>query len=129
MLFDGVRRRYPPYVGRSGKKADVHRVGVVLLSLRMGRIVSATFPAFPEDLNPDFRHFLDMCMKKDEKSRWTASELLEHPFLKSPSALPSLVSLVSRAGDSVLKPERDDKDVQKGVSGALPVGGATDPRL
>ena len=50
---------YPPYSGRSGKKADVHRFGIVMLSLRMGRIVTATYPAFPKDLSPDFKSFIE----------------------------------------------------------------------
>lgn len=50
---------YPPYSGRSGKKADVHRFGIVMLSLKMGRIFNATYPTFPKDLNPDFKNFIE----------------------------------------------------------------------
>jgi hypothetical protein len=50
---------YPPYSGRSGKKADVHRFGIVMLALKIGRIVTATHPALPKDLSADFRSFVE----------------------------------------------------------------------
>ncbi|XP_037078168.1 eIF-2-alpha kinase GCN2-like [Pollicipes pollicipes] len=92
---------YPPYSGRSGKKADVQRLGVLLLSLACG-CVSA-------------RDFLARCLEPVEQRRWSAEQLAQHGFLSgevgptsvptpsapaSPDAEPSATGIVATPGPS-----------------------------
>ena len=39
-------------------------------------------PAIPESLSEEGQDFLEHCLEHDPKQRWTASELLDHPFVK-----------------------------------------------
>ena len=43
-------------------------------------------PPLPEDLSEEGKDFLDKCFQRDPRKRWTASQLLHHPFLKVPPA-------------------------------------------
>ena len=47
-------------------------------------------PPLPEDLSEEGKDFLDKCFQRDPRQRWTASQLLHHPFLKVASAAPGL---------------------------------------
>ena len=38
-------------------------------------------PALPEGASEKFRSFVECCLQKDSTKRWTASQLLTHPFL------------------------------------------------
>ncbi|KAM7257226.1 hypothetical protein ACFE04_013682 [Oxalis oulophora] len=79
---------------------DIWSVGLTLLELYMGR-----YPLLPEGQSPDwaslmcaicfgdmllpekasdeFRNFLQCCLEKDPSKRWSASELLSHPFVSN----------------------------------------------
>ncbi|GIX95591.1 eIF-2-alpha kinase GCN2 [Caerostris extrusa] len=77
---------YPPTIGKGGKKGDIYRLGVLLKSLidpdaKMMPVI------IPQDLNPTFRDFLQKCLLHDEQERWTAEQLLAHPFLGHTSAI------------------------------------------
>ncbi|NP_001303227.1 mitogen-activated protein kinase kinase 9-like [Brassica napus] len=39
-------------------------------------------PRAPEGCSEEFRSFVDCCLRKDSTKRWTASQLLGHPFLQ-----------------------------------------------
>lgn len=49
---------YPPSLGRGGKKADIYRFGILMLSLIRGCIIHDTVPEIPSNLQPDLRDFL-----------------------------------------------------------------------
>ncbi|CAI0460369.1 unnamed protein product [Linum tenue] len=42
---------------------------------------SGRVPDFPGWLSEQAKDFLDKCLRRDPKQRWTASQLLKHPFL------------------------------------------------
>ncbi|KAF2292228.1 hypothetical protein GH714_017617 [Hevea brasiliensis] len=42
---------------------------------------SEQLPEFPCSLSEQARDFLDKCLRRDPKQRWTANQLLKHPFL------------------------------------------------
>ncbi|KAB1228300.1 Mitogen-activated protein kinase kinase kinase A [Morella rubra] len=42
---------------------------------------SGELPEFPSFLSEQANDFLDMCLRRSPKERWTASQLLKHPFL------------------------------------------------
>ncbi|XP_076353947.1 eukaryotic translation initiation factor 2 alpha kinase Gcn2 isoform X2 [Tachypleus tridentatus] len=73
---------YPPSVGRGGKKADIYRLGILLLSLIKGELVTDMHPVIPQSLHTTLHDFLRKCLQTDERERWSAQQLLDHPFLK-----------------------------------------------
>jgi hypothetical protein len=48
---------YPPSLGRGGKKADIYRFGILMLSLIKGCIIHDV-PEIPPTLQPELRDFL-----------------------------------------------------------------------
>ncbi|CAA0381526.1 unnamed protein product [Arabidopsis thaliana] len=38
-------------------------------------------PKAPEECSDDLKSFMDCCLRKKASERWTASQLLNHPFL------------------------------------------------
>lgn len=42
-------------------------------------------PSLPENVSEDFRSFIECCLQKESSKRWTASELLSHPFVMQSS--------------------------------------------
>ena len=71
-------------IGRGSKKGDVYRLGVVLLSLSQGRTVTDLVVDLPTNLPRDFHDFLSKSLLRDERSRWSVTQLLEHSFVKTP---------------------------------------------
>ena len=67
---------------RGGKKVDIYRLGVVALSLAEGEIVQDVF--IPKQLPPDFSNFLQRCLDKDERERWSAEQVQNSYFLAAP---------------------------------------------
>jgi hypothetical protein len=49
---------YPPSLGRGGKKADIYRFGIMMLSLIKGCIIHDIVPEIPPTLQPELRDFL-----------------------------------------------------------------------
>ena len=39
-------------------------------------------PAIPENLLEEGKDFLNHCLEQEPENRWTASQLLDHPFAK-----------------------------------------------
>ncbi len=87
---------YPPSIGRGGKKSDIFRLGLVLVSLVTGRRVEDQLPVLRHTVSggcalpASLEDFLGRCLWKDERDRWTAAQLLEHPFLRDAVARPLL---------------------------------------
>ncbi|KAL7676194.1 hypothetical protein ACOME3_002450 [Neoechinorhynchus agilis] len=52
-------------------------------------------------LSPHFQDFLDKCLEVDVSQRGAASDLLQHPFLKSAKPLRSIVPLIKAAKNSI----------------------------
>ncbi|XP_057505483.1 LOW QUALITY PROTEIN: mitogen-activated protein kinase kinase kinase 18-like [Actinidia eriantha] len=48
---------------------------------------SREIPEFPDFLSDQARDFLGKCLRRDPKERWTAKELLKHPFLREKQIL------------------------------------------
>ncbi|CAK7348992.1 unnamed protein product [Dovyalis caffra] len=59
-----------PWHNVSDPVSTIYRVGY-----------SDQLPEFPCCLSEEARDFLDKCLRRDPKERWTASQLLKHPFL------------------------------------------------
>ncbi|XP_057864624.2 mitogen-activated protein kinase kinase kinase 17-like [Cryptomeria japonica] len=80
-----------------GPPSDIWSLGCTVVEMATGRppwtnasnplaafyLIGCTdeLPELPACLSPEGRDFLDKCFRRDPKQRWTAAQLLEHPFL------------------------------------------------
>ncbi|BFG14537.1 mitogen-activated protein kinase kinase 9 [Prunus yedoensis var. nudiflora] len=88
----------------SGYAGDIWSVGLTLMELYMGHfpllppgqkpdwatlmcaICFGEPPSLPEGVSEEFRSFMECCLQKESEKRWTAAQLLTHPFVsKDPS--------------------------------------------
>ena len=69
-------------IGRGGKKVDIYRFGILMLSFALGEIIHDSI--IPKNFNCEFSDFLQKCFIKDEKNRWSADQLLDHFWIKHP---------------------------------------------
>ncbi|OAY28465.1 mitogen-activated protein kinase kinase kinase 18 [Manihot esculenta] len=99
--FSGTPAFMAPEVARGeeqGFPADLWALGCTVIEMATGNIpwaeqqndpVSALYqigfsgevPKFPSSLTETGQDFLSKCLRRDPKERWTAKELLDHPFL------------------------------------------------
>ena len=54
----------------------------------------------PTNLPRDFHDFLSMCLIRDERSRWSMQQLLDHSFVKTP-ILPTVTMATKDSGARV----------------------------
>ncbi|XP_022721252.1 mitogen-activated protein kinase kinase 5-like [Durio zibethinus] len=62
--------RFPFAVGRQGDWASL-----------MCAICMSQPPEAPPSASYEFRHFISCCLQRDPARRWTAAQLLQHPFI------------------------------------------------
>ncbi|KAI8785191.1 eukaryotic translation initiation factor 2-alpha kinase 4 [Biomphalaria glabrata] len=72
----------PVVLGRGGQKGDIYQLGLLLLSLIIGQPLMKSLPDIPNSLPSVVQDFLNKCLLRDERLRWTAVQLLEHHFIK-----------------------------------------------
>ncbi|PNX74582.1 mitogen-activated protein kinase kinase 5-like protein [Trifolium pratense] len=83
----------------NGFSADIWSLGLTLFELYVGHfpflqsgqrpdwatlmcaICFSDPPSLPETASSEFRNFVECCLKKESGERWTAAQLLTHPFL------------------------------------------------
>ncbi|XP_049955903.1 eIF-2-alpha kinase GCN2 [Schistocerca serialis cubense] len=101
-VTERTENTFPPSLGRGGKKSDIYRFGILILSLLRGCIVTDMLPEIPTCTPSDLRDFLEKCFAKDEHMRWSAAQLLEHQFVRIPiERLPS----PCKSADDAQQPE------------------------
>lgn len=82
-----------------GYAGDIWSLGLTLMELYMGHfpllpagqrpdwatlmcaICFGEPPALPEGVSREFRSFVECCLQKESSKRWSAAQLLSHPFL------------------------------------------------
>ncbi|XP_023542980.1 mitogen-activated protein kinase kinase 9-like [Cucurbita pepo subsp. pepo] len=83
----------------NGYAGDIWSLGLTLLELYLGHfpflprgqrpdwatlmfaICFGEPPTLPEDASEEFRSFVQSCLQKESSKRWTAAQLLTHPFV------------------------------------------------
>ncbi|XP_018086600.1 eIF-2-alpha kinase GCN2 isoform X2 [Xenopus laevis] len=69
---------------KTGKKGDIWKLGLLLLSLSQGNTTKEYPVKVPSELPADFQDFLQKCVCLEDKERWTTQQLLSHSFLNPP---------------------------------------------
>ncbi|XP_032674850.1 eIF-2-alpha kinase GCN2 isoform X2 [Odontomachus brunneus] len=104
---------FPTIQGRRGKKADIYRYGILLLSLLKGTIISGDEIDLTVIPQLYLRDFISKCLIDDERMRWSAEQLQQHSFIRIP--LERGLSPATPDHDEKennLEPEEPDNDIQ-----------------
>ncbi|KAI5679536.1 hypothetical protein M9H77_00763 [Catharanthus roseus] len=80
--------KFPFAVGRQGDWASL-----------MCAICMSDPPEAPATASPEFRNFIACCLQRDPDNRWTAQQLLQHPFIVQYSS-PSFSSTISSSSNN-----------------------------
>lgn len=104
--------------------ADIWSIGLSIMTTALGefpmdasggywgllsRLRDGDPPTMPDRFSPNLRDFVSRMLARDPKERWTATQLLRHPFLARCKPLPpSTAPNVSQAGSSAAHAELDD---------------------
>ncbi|XP_060118186.1 eIF-2-alpha kinase GCN2 isoform X2 [Heteronotia binoei] len=85
-VFEQTRVRFSEdsLPNKPGKKGDVWRLGLMLLSLSQGQITKEYPVKIPNELPADFQDFLKKCVCLEDKERWSPQQLLQHTFINPP---------------------------------------------
>ncbi|KAJ4981210.1 hypothetical protein NE237_032047 [Protea cynaroides] len=107
MPISGTPVFMAPEVARGDEQsfpADVWALGCTVIEMATGRppwpdvadpvsalhriAFSSDVPDFPGLLSEEAKDFLSKCLRRNPKERWTADQLLKHPFLDEGSCVP-----------------------------------------
>lgn len=107
-----------------GPKVDIWSLGIVGIEMLEGEVPHWSGDPFSAELliatgvSPQLRqpklfsallrHFLNCCLQTNEERRWSAKELLQHPFVTSAKPASSLVPLI----ESLKKWKEEEKRLQ-----------------
>ncbi|CAC5409888.1 MAP3K4 [Mytilus coruscus] len=83
--------------GGHGRAADIWSLGCVIIEMATGKrpwhelennyqimfkVGMGSIPSIPETLSYDGKDFVSHCLEPDPEIRWTAAQLIDHPFVK-----------------------------------------------
>jgi len=111
----------PEVVNRKhyGKKVDIWSLGIMALEMKDGEppyLKEAPLRALwliaqegkpkiegKEQMSPEFQDFIDKCLEVDVESRWSAEQLLDHPFLDKSCEPKKIIPLIKAAKQQLEK--------------------------
>lgn len=111
----------PEVVNRKdyGKKVDIWSLGIMALEMKDGEppylkeqplralwlIAQEGKPKIEgrDQLSQEFQDFLDNCLEVDVEKRWSAEQLLSHPFLKKAAEPHKIIPLIRAAKEQIEK--------------------------
>ncbi|XP_077990931.1 eIF-2-alpha kinase GCN2-like [Glandiceps talaboti] len=79
-----VRFNEDKVVGRGGKKGDILKFGMLLLSLTQGDFITEYPFTIPNTLPQKLQDFIAKSVDKDDRARFSAQQLLNHAFILQP---------------------------------------------
>ncbi|KAJ4975337.1 hypothetical protein NE237_000443 [Protea cynaroides] len=98
--------------------ADIWALGCTVIEMAIGRppwpdvtdpvsalhriAFSSDLPEFPSFLSKEAKDFLDKCLRRDPKERWTTQELLKHPFLEEDYSIQVNLKRIQNSPTSIL---------------------------
>ncbi|XP_012229735.1 eIF-2-alpha kinase GCN2 [Linepithema humile] len=103
---------FPTIQGRGGKRADIYRYGILLLTFLKKPVASEDEIDLTTISQFHLRDFISKCLD-DERTRWSAEQLQQHSFIRTPlerGLSPS--SPVRDVQENNLEPEEPDSDIQ-----------------
>ncbi|KAM3917996.1 eIF-2-alpha kinase GCN2 [Leptodactylus fuscus] len=85
-VFEQTKVRFSedPLPSKTGKKGDIWKLGLLLLSLSQGKVTKEYPVKVPSGLPADFQDFLKNCVCLEDKERWSTQQLLGHSFINPP---------------------------------------------
>lgn len=111
----------PEVVNRKhyGKKVDIWSLGIMALEMKDGEppylkeaplralwlIAQEGKPKIEgrDQMSLEFQDFLDKCLEVNVETRWSAEQLLTHPFLKKSCESRRIIPLIKAAKEQLLK--------------------------
>ncbi|XP_053597079.1 eIF-2-alpha kinase GCN2 [Microplitis demolitor] len=79
-----VNNNFSSIQEKGEKELDIYRFGTLLLTLLKVKIVSDNEGDWGLNLPSTLRDFLSKCLNRDEKLRWSAKQLQQHSFIRTP---------------------------------------------
>ncbi|XP_012527780.1 eIF-2-alpha kinase GCN2 [Monomorium pharaonis] len=111
--FAKTEHDFPTIQGRGGKKADIYRYGILLLSLLKGTIISGEEIDLTVIPQLHLRDFISKCLIDDERMRWSAEQLQQHGFIRIPLERGLSPTIPDHDEEETnLEPEEPDIDIQ-----------------
>lgn len=106
------------------EKADIWSLGILVIEMVEGtppymkyppekackKILKKTKPKIKQQISPDLKDFIKNCLHRKIEKRWSADQLLKHPFIvKNSLSYTKLEPLMSAVLKEIYLPDSDEE--------------------